>query len=196
LLSDGREADAEALAFLNRAIAAAETLGTVPPSDLGAMLNRVALIHSRNGRGDAAERHYLRALELYDRAPGPDPAEKGAILNNLGVFYTRQGRLEEAERVHQRALAIRQNARPPGPAEVAHSACNLAAVYQSRGDFEHAGQLYQESLRSWEAIEQPSSDYVIAASNYADLLRSLGKNRKAATIESRARKRCASAAGT
>jgi hypothetical protein len=32
-------------------------------------------------------------------------------------------------------------------------------------------------------------DYAIVASNYADLLRSLGKARKAASIESRARKK-------
>ena len=48
---------------------------------------------------------------------------------------------------------------------------------------------HRESLRNWESMEKPSQDYQIVASNYADLLRSLGKKRKAAAIESRARRR-------
>ena len=43
---------------------------------------------------------------------------------------------------------------------------------------------------TWEeATDKPPEDYEIVASNYADLLRSLGKARKAHQLEVRARKK-------
>ena len=89
-----------------------------------------------------------------------------------------------------RALAIREKVHPSAHADIAQSKCNLAVVYHSRGDFAKAGDLYRASLKTWEeATDVRPEDYEIGASNYADLLRSLGKARKAASIESRARKK-------
>ena len=153
------------------------------------MLNNVALIYRRSGGQKAAEPYYQHALELYEKQLGPEHPDVAAVLNNLGVFYTNEGRLEEAERMHQRALAIRRKAGPKGSADIAQSNCNLAVVYHSQGDLARAEELYRESLRNWEGMEKPPEDYQIVASNYADLLRSLGKKRKAAAIESRARRR-------
>ena len=130
--------------------------------------------------------HYQ--IELLQKSLRVKPDEAGNH-NNLGVFYTNEGRFEEAEKVHQRALTIRRKANPTGRSDIAQSNCNLAVVYHSRGDLKRAGELYRESLRDWEDLEKPPEDYEIVASNYADLLRSLGKNRKAMAIESRARKR-------
>jgi len=63
-------------------------------------------------------------------------------------------------------------------------------VYHSRGDYAKAAELYRASLKSWEeASGKPSEDYEVVASNYADLLRSLGQARKAHQVEVRARKR-------
>jgi len=63
-------------------------------------------------------------------------------------------------------------------------------VYHSRGDYAKAAELYRASLKSWEeSTEKPPKDYEIVASNYADLLRSLGQVRKAHQLEVRARKR-------
>jgi hypothetical protein len=50
--------------------------------------------------------------------------------------------------------------------------------------------LYRESLKTWEeATETPPEDYEVVAANYADLLRSLGKARKAHALEARAKKK-------
>ena len=91
--------------------------------------------------------------------------------------------------MHQRALAIRSRVSPKVYADIAQSNCNLAVVYHSMGESQRAMELYRESLRNWENVEKPSLDYQIAAGNYADLLRSLGKRHKAGAIESRARRR-------
>ncbi len=131
----------------------------------------------------------MHALELYEKQLGPEHPDVAAVLNNLGVFYTNEGRFEEAEAAHQRALTIRREANPRGHSDIAQSKCNLAVVYHSRGDLTRAGELYRESLRDWEHMEKPPEDYEIVASNYADLLRSLGKRRKARAIEARARKK-------
>lgn len=112
------------------------------------------------------------------------------MLNNLAVFYTNERRFTEAERTHLRALAIREKVLPAGHPDIAQSKCNLAVVYHSRGDYPKAAELYRASLKSWEeATDTPPEDYEIVAANYADLLRSLGKVRKAQQLEMRAKKR-------
>ena len=91
---------------------------------------------------------------------------------------------------HLRALAIREKVHPPTHPDIAQSKCNLAVVYHSRGDYSRAAELYRASLKTWEeATDKPPEDYEIVAANYADLLRSLGKARKAQQLEARARKR-------
>ncbi len=186
-LCDMRGDSTEAIAYYQKALSAADQID-IPHSEQGVLLNNIGRIHRRDGRAEAAEPYYLQALELYERQVGPDHLDVAAVLNNLGVFYTNAGRYEEAERAHQRALAIRRRS-SNGASDVAQSNCNLAVLYHSQGDLTRASELYRESLRQWEKLERPPEDYEIVASNYADLLRSLGKNRRAGAVESRARKR-------
>lgn len=180
----------DAICHYEKAIAAGGQLDSVRHSDLGTLLNNIALIYRQSSRPEAAEAHYLHALEIYEKQLGPNHADVATVLNNLGVFYTNERRFTEAEQMHRRALAIRKKAHPNGHADIAQSNCNLAVVYHSRGDYARAGELYRESLGAWEELsETPPEDYEIGASNYADLLRALGKVRKAASIVSRARKK-------
>ena len=180
----------EAIRFYEKAIAAGAELEELPYSDLGTMLNNVALIFRKSGRQKAAEPYYLHALQIYEKQLGPDHADVASVLNNLAVFYTNERRYSEAEKIHLRALAIRERVHPPTHPDIAQSKCNLAVVYHSRGDYARAAELYRASLKSWEeATDNPPEDYEIVASNYADLLRSLGKARKAHQLEARARKR-------
>jgi tetratricopeptide (TPR) repeat protein len=180
----------EAIRYYEKAIAAGSKLEDLPYSDLGTMLNNVALIFRKSGRQKAAEPYYLHALQIYEKQLGPEHADVASVLNNLGVFYTNERRFTEAEKMHLRALAIREKVHPPTHPDIAQSKCNLAVVYHSRGDYARAAELYRASLKSWEeATEKPPEDYEIVAANYADLLRSLGKARKAQALEARARKK-------
>ena len=180
----------EALVFYEKAIAAGTQLGDLPHSDLGTMLNNVALIFRKSGRQKAAEPYYLQALQIYEKQLGPNHADVASVLNNLAVFYTNERRYSEAEKIHLRALDIRKKLHPATHPDIAQSKCNLAVVYHSRGDYAKAAELYRASLKSWEeASGKPSEDYEVVASNYADLLRSLGQARKAHQVEARARKR-------
>ena len=189
-LCDGAGDTDEAISFYEDAVTAGMELGDLPYSDLGTMLNNIALIYRKTGRQRAAEPYYLHALDLYEKQLGPEHPDVASVLNNLAVFYTNEKRYAEAEKIHLRALAIREKLQPPNAADVAQSKCNLAVVYHSQGDYERASALYRDSLQTWEHIhDHPAADYEIVASNYADLLRSLGKARQANQIENRARKR-------
>ncbi len=180
----------EAISYYEKAIAAGGQLSDLPYSDLGTMLNNIALMYRKSGRQAAAEPYYLHALQLYETQLGADHADVASVLNNLAVFYTNERRFEEAETTHLRALGIREKIHPPAQSDIAQSKCNLAVVYHSRGDYLRAAELYRASLNIWEeSPEKPPADYEIVASNFADLLRSLGKARQASQLESRARKR-------
>src|SRR6266704_314371 len=189
-LCDNLGQSEEAIGFYEKAIAAGVQLEELPYSDLGTMLNNVALILRKSGRQKAAEPYYLHALQIYEKQLGSNHADVASVLNNLAVFYTNERRYSEAEKIHLRALDIREKLYPATHPDIAQSKCNLAVVYHSRGDYAKAAELYRASLKSWEeASGKPSEDYEVVASNYADLLRSLGQARKAHQVEVRARKR-------
>src|SRR6267143_675901 len=99
----------EAIRYYEKAIAAGTQLEDLPYSDLGTMLNNVALIFRKSGRQKAAEPYYLHALQIYEKQLGPQHADVASVLNNLAVFYTNERRYSEAEKTHLRALAIREN---------------------------------------------------------------------------------------
>lgn len=189
-LCDSLGQTGDAVGYYEQAIKAGSELPDLPHSDLGTMLNNVALIYRKTGRQKAAEPYYLHALHVYEKQLGPDHPDVASVLNNLAVFYTNERRFGEAETTHLRALAIREKAYPPTHPDVAQSKCNLAVVYHSRGDYARAAELYRASIKAWEeATDKPPEDYEIVASNYADLLRSLGKARQAHQLEERARKK-------
>ena len=144
-----------AVGYYETAIRAGRTAArSVSYSDLGTLLNNVALIYRKSGRQKAAEPYYLHALELYEKQLGPNHPDVAAVLNNLGVFYTDEQRYPEAEEMHRRALAIRTRAHPGGHADIAQSHCNLAVVFHSLGDYAQAGKLYRESLDVWEELAE------------------------------------------
>jgi tetratricopeptide (TPR) repeat protein len=179
-----------ALGYYEAAFKAGARLPDIPYSDLGTILNNVALIYRKTGRQKAAEPYYLHALEIYEKQLGPEHPDVASVLNNLAVFYTNERRFAEAEKTHLRALAIREKFHPPTHPDIAQSKCNLAVVYHSNGDYARASELYRASIKTWEAAsDKPPEDYEIVASNYADLLRSLGKARQANQLEERARKK-------
>jgi tetratricopeptide (TPR) repeat protein len=189
-LCDGLGQTGDAIHFYEKAIEAGSQLPDLPYSDVGTMLNNVALIYRKTGRQKAAEPYYLHALKLYEQQLGEEHADVASVLNNLGVFYTNERRFAEAEKTHLRALTIREKIHPANHPDIAQSKCNLAVVYHSSGDYSRAAELYRASLKVWEQLnDKPPEDYEIVASNYADLLRSLGKARQAAQVEDRAKKK-------
>ena len=189
-LADNLGETEEAIGYYEKAIDAGMQLSDLPYSDLGTMLNNIALMYRKSGRQKAAEPYYLHALEIYEKQLGPEHVDVASVLNNLAVFYTNERRFAEAEKTHLRALAIREKVHAATHPDIAQSKCNLAVVYHSRGDYARASELYRASMQAWEeTAAKPPADYEIVASNYADLLRSLGKAKQANQLEDRVRKK-------
>ena len=105
-----------------------------------------------------------------------------SILNDKLDTLRASNRLPEAIRVAETALEVAKRAFPGAGSPLATSFEKLGDLLDEKGD--------RASLKSWEeATDKPPEDYEIVASNYADLLRSLGKVRKAHALEVRARKK-------
>src|SRR3982751_2385120 len=65
----------EAIRYYEKAIAAGSEMEDLPYSDLGTMLNNIALIFRKSGRQRAAEPYYLHALQIYEKHLGPERSE-------------------------------------------------------------------------------------------------------------------------
>ncbi len=72
--------------------------------ELPAAHHYIALLYSRLGSPEAAERHFQRALKLSPRDP--------ALINNYGVFLCDHGRFEEAISSFLRTLELAEYRRP------------------------------------------------------------------------------------
>jgi hypothetical protein len=85
---------------------------------------------------------YKRALEIREKALGPDHPDVAQTLRNLAYVYKAQGRYTLAEQLYKRSLVIREKALSPKPSEIAadqHADDPLARMW----DVEHVtGSLY------------------------------------------------------
>jgi len=73
------------------------------------------------------------ALEVAEKAVGPDHPDVATSLNNLALLYETQGAYAKAEPLYTRSLAIRKNALGSDHPDVAQSLNNLAGLYRATG---------------------------------------------------------------
>ena len=74
--------------------------------------NNLAALYDSHGRFEEAEPLYTRALEIREKALGPEHPDTAASLNNLAGLYVSQGQYEEAEPLLKRARNHREGLRP------------------------------------------------------------------------------------
>jgi tetratricopeptide (TPR) repeat protein len=94
--------------------------------------NNEGLALKQSGQYEAAEKKYLKALDLKLRHIGENEITTALSHNALGELYITTNRLEEAEKHLQLAVNIR-NAEGP-TFDAATSRENLAIIYEMRGD--------------------------------------------------------------
>jgi tetratricopeptide (TPR) repeat protein len=58
------------------------------------------------GKYDKALEHYQRALNIREKALGPEHPDVASSLSNLGEVFNKQGKYDKALRNYERALAI------------------------------------------------------------------------------------------
>jgi tetratricopeptide (TPR) repeat protein len=93
----------------------------------------------------AAEPLYLRALEIYEKALGPEHPQVAATLNNLAFLSRAQGRYADAEPLYERALAITEKALGPEHPDVAVILENYADLLKKTGRHAEAEKLAERA---------------------------------------------------
>jgi tetratricopeptide (TPR) repeat protein len=129
----------------------------IPASAAGGMewaelLNRAgSYFHGRTAYS-RAEPLLQNALEIREKARGPDDPYTATSLNNLALLLQSQGDFAGARPLLERALAIYEKARGPDHPDTATSLSNLA-VLQSHDDLAAARPLLERAVAIWEASE-------------------------------------------
>jgi tetratricopeptide (TPR) repeat protein len=72
---------------------------------------------------------YIRALQGYEEALGPDHTSTLDTFHNLGVLYRDQGKLAEAEKMYIRALQGYEEALGPDHRSTLDAINNLGNLY-------------------------------------------------------------------
>src|SRR5207245_815487 len=181
---------------LPEAIRVAETLLELAKRTFGEDDNALALSYEKLGQlldqgGDRAKAkpYLLKAHGVLEKAKPPNQRMLYRSARRLAFLCDNLGQQEEAIRYYEKAIAAGTQLDDLSYADLGTMLNNVALIFRTSGR-QKAAELYRASLKSWEeATDKPPEDYEIVAANYADLLRSLGKARKAQQLEARARKR-------
>ena len=115
------------------------------------------LLYKSQGRYEAAEPLYQRALAIREKVLGPDHPSVATSLDNLALLYKSQGRYETAEPLYKRALAVFEKALGPDHPDVATSLENYAALLRKTGREDEAAELEAraKAIRAKHAEENP-----------------------------------------
>ncbi len=138
-----------------------------------------------------------QALEVAEKAVGPNHPDVATILSFLATLYEAQGQYAQAEPLAKRALAIREQVLGPNHPDVAKSLNNLATLYDlhneyvghttNRGMSTQAEPLYKRALAIWEQALGPNHLAVAAGlNNLAELYRHQGQYAQAEPLYQRA----------
>ena len=142
---------------------------------------------SRAGKYDESRPAAERALELREKALGPEHPDVAQSLNNLANLYYYKGDYAKAEPLHKRALDIREKALGPEHPNVATSLNNLADLYRDKGDYAKAEPLYKRALDIREkALGPEHPDVAQALHNLAIIYSVKGDYAKAEPLYKRA----------
>ncbi|RYC54279.1 hypothetical protein CHU98_g11933 [Xylaria longipes] len=125
-------------------------------------------LYSHQGRLREAEDMYLRALQGFKKACGPDHTLTLDTVNNLGLLYAKQGRLLEAEDMYLRAL--RGYKKGPNHTLILGTVNNLGLLYAKQGRLLEAEDMYLRALRGYEKAWGPDHTLTLDTVNNLGLL--------------------------
>jgi tetratricopeptide (TPR) repeat protein len=114
------------------------------------VLDNMARLAQKQGQYEQAKLWYQRALENWERQPGPPHPDMTFSLNNLATLYMEQGLYEQAEPLLQRSLSLRQQTLGPQHPRTATGLHNLAKLFLRQGKYEQAVSLTQRALHIFE----------------------------------------------
>ncbi|MEZ4926258.1 MAG: tetratricopeptide repeat protein [Saprospiraceae bacterium] len=127
-----------------------------------------------------AEKWYVDALAIREKALGKEHPDYAASLNNLAALYNSMGQYEKAEPLIIEAKAIREKTLGKEHPHYATSLNNLANLYYVMGQYEKAEPLFKEAKAIQEKVlGKEHLDYAASLNNLAALYNSMGQYEKA-----------------
>ena len=136
----------------------------------------LGFLYRQQGKLEAAEQMYERALAVYEKAPSIEHTLTLDTVNNLGIIYADQGKLEAAEQMFERALAGYEKALGVDHTLTLDTVHNLGALYTGQGKLEAAEQMYKRALAGCEkALGAEHTSTLDTVNNLGSLYRNQGK---------------------
>lgn len=156
--------------------------------DIAAMANNLGFIAKSKGDLDAAESHFLRALEIVHSQLGQEHEQTATVSSNLGALYQAAGFFEQSREMHMIALETRRSILGEDHPDTAQSHNNLALALLKTGDRSWARRHLEKALTGYEALgAEYAPDLEAVASNYCEFLREEGETNLAEVIGRRVR---------
>jgi CHAT domain-containing protein/Tfp pilus assembly protein PilF len=131
------------------------------------LLEEIIPLH-REGRYSEARPLLIRALEIRERAAGPDSRGVAEVLGALATNHQATGDYANAEPLLERSLKIVEKVHGPEHHDVAHELRRLGLFYYRKGDYLKAEERLQKALAIFEKTDQTENI------NVPSLLGSLG----------------------
>ena len=154
--------------------------------DVAALSNNLGFLAKAAKDVDAAETHFLRALEILHSQLGATHEETAAVSNNLGALYHSAKYYEQAREMHMMALEARRELFGEQHPDTAQSHNNLALALLETGDRTWAKRHFEKALAGFEALGLDyRADLEAVASNYCGFLREEGETSLAEIIATR-----------
>ena len=154
--------------------------------DIAAMANNLGFLYKTAGDLDAAESHFLRALEIIHSQLGQEHEQTATVSSNLGALYQAAGFHEQSREMHMIALETRRNLLGEEHPDTAQSHNNLALALLNTGDRAWARRHFEKALAGFEALgPEHFHDLEAVAANYCDFLREEGETQLAEVIAGR-----------
>ena len=126
------------------------------PDIAASLRSTIGAAYLHLGAYDAAGAHLRAALDLRERAPGPDHPDTLMSVNNLADLYSAAGDPAAAERLYRRALAGRERALGGDHPDTLQTVNNLARLHGENGEFEAAEPLLVRALAGREKALGPN----------------------------------------
>ena len=168
-------------------LGAGAAAGEGTPQEEAQRLNQQAVQLYQAGQYQKALPLVQRALEINEKALGPEHPDLAVSLNNLAGLYQAMGAYDKALPLYQRALAIREKALGPEAPATAASLNNLGALYWAMSAYDKALPLYQRALAIREKTLGPEHpDTSVSLNNLAGLYQAMGAYDKALPLFQRA----------
>jgi len=150
--------------------------------------NNLALLHSRLGNYEQAERLYLRVLRASERALGKFHPAVLTIINNLAALDQDRGRYARAEARYLRAIAGSKKAQGKDHPNTLRAINNLADLYSTLARYREAERLFKTALEGRErALGPDAPDTLITLNGLARLYQRQRRDKEALALYQRVR---------